>query len=199
MKKIHNKKIISEQRKADFGCLNKVIEKKDYLFDEYIDRIVIYLEEIDLEANKNGRQWIFYKNTNDSSSGGRWFEFNGSTKVKDGRWYCDGENNFFYQTPTETYSSRTERSTPRTTTTEPTTTTTEPTTTTTEPTTTTTTTTDTNQSIFPLKKGISAPEVVQLQNFLNNKGTGEKLVTDGIFGDLTYNKLVKYQEDNNLI
>jgi hypothetical protein len=60
-------------------------------------------------------------------------------------------------------------------------------------------TTNTNQSIFPLKKGKSGLEVVQLQNFLNVKGTGEKLVTDGIFGDLTYNKLVKYQEDNNLI
>ena len=196
MKKIHNKKIISEQRKADFGCLNQVIEKNPifFLFDEFIDgRIVIYFDEIDLKANKNGRRWEFYKNTDNSSSGGVWSELNGSTKVKDGRWYCDGENNFFYQTPTETYSSRTERTTPRTTTT------TTPTTTTTTTTTTEPTTTDTNQSIFPLKKGISAPEVVQLQNFLNNKGTGEKLVTDGIFGDLTYNKLVKYQEDNNLI
>jgi peptidoglycan hydrolase-like protein with peptidoglycan-binding domain len=60
-------------------------------------------------------------------------------------------------------------------------------------------TTNTNQSIFPLKKGKSGPEVVQLQNFLNDKVTDEKLVTDGIFGDLTYNKLVKYQKDNNLI
>jgi hypothetical protein len=124
MKMIHNKKIISEQRKADFECLNKKIEKKGYLFDPYDDGIIIYFDKIDLEANKNGRRWIFYKNTNNSSSGGRWFEYNGSTKVKDGRWYCDGEENFFYQTPTETYSSRTEITRPRLTTATSTTTTT---------------------------------------------------------------------------
>jgi hypothetical protein len=111
-----------------------------------------------------------------------------------GKWQCDGDENFKIigevtkldgTKKNQTYPSKINDWIDTTTTT---------TTTTTEP-----TTTDTNQSIFPLKKGISAPEVVQLQNFLNNKGTGEKLVTDGIFGDLTYNKLVKYQEDNNLI
>jgi hypothetical protein len=187
MRKNYNKNIISEERNSDFKCITNFIERVPQKYKRFTDRIVIYLDD-DI---RNGRSWVFYQNANNSDSGGRWFEFNESTKVKDGRWYCDGEDNFFYETLTETYSSLTNVITPLSTQT--------PTQTQTPTNTSTQTTEPEADDTFPLKKGKSGPEVVQLQNFLNDKGTGKKLVTDGIFGDLTYNKLVKYQEDKKLI
>jgi hypothetical protein len=52
---------------------------------------------------------------------------------------------------------------------------------------------------FPLKKGSRGTEVCQLQKYLNKLIPLEPLVTDGIFGDKTYNKLVQLQKSTGII
>jgi hypothetical protein len=52
---------------------------------------------------------------------------------------------------------------------------------------------------FPLKKGSRGTEVCQLQKYLNKLIPQDPLVTDGIFGDKTYNKLVQLQKSTGII
>ena len=61
--------------------------------------------------------------------------------------------------------------------------------------------TDTNfdRTKFPLKKGSEGKEVIQLQNYLNKEIPANPLVIDGIFGDLTHNKLVQVQKNKGVL
>ena len=52
---------------------------------------------------------------------------------------------------------------------------------------------------FPLKKGSEGTEVIQLQNYLNKEIPENPLVIDGIFGDLTHNKLVQVQKNKGVL
>jgi hypothetical protein len=52
---------------------------------------------------------------------------------------------------------------------------------------------------FPLKKGSEGKEVIQLQNYLNKEIPANPLVIDGIFGDLTHNKLVQVQKNKGVL
>jgi hypothetical protein len=52
---------------------------------------------------------------------------------------------------------------------------------------------------FPLKKGSECKEVIQLQNYLNKEIPENPLVIDGIFGDLTHNKLVQVQKNKGVL
>lgn len=52
---------------------------------------------------------------------------------------------------------------------------------------------------FPLKKGSEGKEVIQLQNYLNKEIPADPLVIDGIFGDLTHNKLVQVQKNKGVL
>ena len=117
--------------------------------------------------------WIFYKPNSDDRQ--RWINKENSVVTERGDWACDGDSNFTIKKDGGgTYSSQTGDSDSDT-----------------------SDTTDTSD--FPLKFDSRGPKVVQLQHFLNEKGTGTKLVTDGIFGNKTKDKLVQYQKDNNLI
>jgi hypothetical protein len=120
--------------------------------------------------------WLFYPPNSDNRQ--RWFDMENSVVKEKGDWTCDGESNFTIKKESgETYSSQTGDSDSDT-----------------------SDTSDSEEaSDFPLKFGSEGPKVVQLQHFLNEKGTGTKLVTDGIFGNKTKDKLVRYQKDNNLI
>ena len=53
---------------------------------------------------------------------------------------------------------------------------------------------DFDRTKFPLKKGSEGKEVIQLQNYLNQEIPTNPLVIDGIFGNLTHNKLVQVQK-----
>ena len=117
--------------------------------------------------------WIFYKPNSDDRQ--RWINMENSVVTERGDWACDGDSNFTIKKDGgETYSSQTGDSDSDTSDPE-------------------------EASDFPLKFGSEGPKVVQLQHFLNEKGTGPNLVTDGIFGNKTKDKLVQYQKDNNLI
>ena len=52
---------------------------------------------------------------------------------------------------------------------------------------------------FPLKKGSEGKEVIQLQNYLNKEIPADPLVIDGIFGELTHNKLVQVQKNKGVL
>lgn len=117
--------------------------------------------------------WIFYKPNSDNKL--RWVNMKDLVATERGEWACDGDSNFTIKKDGgETYSSQTGDSDSDT-------------------------SDETDTSDFPLKFDSWGPKVVQLQHFLNEKGTGTKLVTDGIFGNKTKDKLVQYQKDNNLI
>lgn len=117
--------------------------------------------------------WLFYPPNSDDRQ--RWINMENSVVTERGDWACDGDSNFTIKKDGgETYSSQTGDSDSDTSDPE-------------------------EASDFPLKFGSEGPKVVQLQHFLNEKGTGPNLVTDGIFGNKTKDKLVQYQKDNNLI
>lgn len=118
--------------------------------------------------------WVFYKPNSDNRQ--RWFNMENSVPTEKGDWACDGDSNFTIKKDGGgTYSSQTGEESDSD------------------------TSNDSDTSDFPLKFDSRGPKVVQLQHFLNEKGTGTKLVTDGIFGNKTKDKLVQYQKDNNLI
>jgi hypothetical protein len=52
---------------------------------------------------------------------------------------------------------------------------------------------------FPLRLGSKGPKVAQLQRFLNDKISQSPLVIDGVFGQKTKDKLIKYQKDNRFV
>lgn len=56
-----------------------------------------------------------------------------------------------------------------------------------------------DKSKFPLKVGSEGTEVIQLQNYLNKEIPENPLVIDGIFGDLTHNKLVQVQKNKGVL
>jgi hypothetical protein len=58
---------------------------------------------------------------------------------------------------------------------------------------------DFDRTKFPLKKGSEGKEVIQLQNYLNKEIPANPLVIDGIFGDLTHNKLVQVQKNKGVL
>jgi len=63
----------------------------------------------------------------------------------------------------------------------------------------TTTEPDFDRTKFPLKKGSEGKEVIQLQNYLNKEIPANPLVIDGIFGNLTHNKLVQVQKNKEVL
>jgi len=120
---------------------------------------------------------------------GDWFALpiiNGKREIKSqGTWECKGNNHFIITTETHTLDSSDDKGwvekppvnqEPEQTT---------------EPT--------YDKSKFPLKKGSECKEVIQLQNYLNKEIPENPLVIDGIFGDLTHNKLVQVQKNKGVL
>jgi hypothetical protein len=127
---------------------------------------------------KSGTKWYFYKTKPDVRP---WVEVANSKITLQGTWSCLGESNFqLTRSDGKTFvggDTSWKDETQSGTTTEPT----------------------HDETKFPLKKGSRGPEVVQLQNYLNKQIPQDPLVTDGIFGDKTYNKLVQLQKSTGLI
>jgi hypothetical protein len=127
---------------------------------------------------KSGTKWFFYQ----TKPGVRpWVEVNNKTMSLNGTWSCLGESNFqLTRSDGKTYvggdTSWKDETQPETTT---------------EPT--------YDKTNFPLKKGSEGKEVIQLQNYLNKEIPANPLVIDGIFGDLTHNKLVQVQKNKGVL
>ena len=123
---------------------------------------------------------------------GDWFYFpmvDGKRVQKSiGTWECKGNNNYIVTTDTHTWASDgggwVERPPVEPEPEEEPETTTEP---------------DFDRTKFPLKKGSEGKEVIQLQNYLNKEIPANPLVIDGIFGDLTHNKLVQVQKNKGVL
>ena len=127
---------------------------------------------------KSGAKWFFYQ----TKPGVRpWVEVNNKTMSLNGAWSCLGESNFqltrsdgkIYVGGDTSWKDETQPET------------------TTEP--------DFDRTKFPLKKGSEGKEVIQLQNYLNKEIPANPLVIDGIFGDLTHNKLVQVQKNKGVL
>jgi hypothetical protein len=127
---------------------------------------------------KSGAKWFFYQ----TKPGVRpWVEVNNKTMSLNGTWSCLGESNFqLTRSDGKTYvggdTSWKDETQPETTT---------------EPT--------YDKTNFPLKKGSEGKEVIQLQNYLNKEIPTNPLVIDGIFGNLTHNKLVQVQKNKGVL
>jgi hypothetical protein len=106
-----------------------------------------------------------------------------------GTWECKGNNHFIITTETHTLDSSDDKGWVERPPVEP-----EP-----EEEPETTTEPDFDRTKFPLKKGSEGKEVIQLQNYLNKEIPENPLVIDGIFGDLTHNKLVQVQKNKGVL
>lgn len=102
-----------------------------------------------------------------------------------GTWECKGNNHFIITTETHTLDSSDDKSWVETPPAE------EEPEQSTEP--------NFDRTKFPLKKGSEGTEVIQLQNYLNKEIPENPLVIDGIFGDLTHNKLVQVQKNKGVL
>lgn len=90
------KNIIREQLQeyfVGFLCLTKYFESKGWNFIQYALRV-----ELKLSSSK---KWVFYKLDN------QWVELEGTTKQDEGKWYCDGSDNFIILAGDQRYSSKT--------------------------------------------------------------------------------------------
>jgi len=88
--------IIYEQVLGSFTCLRNYIEKNKLQHSEFADRIEIFLED----GNPSGLRFVFYKLNS------VWNRVSGTTKQKEGKWSCDGSDNYFVLAGMERYSSK---------------------------------------------------------------------------------------------
>jgi hypothetical protein len=93
------KNIIHEQLQAivePFLCLTKNFESNSERHTIYGDRVELWLD-----GSSSGPKWVFYILNN------KWVELNGTTKLNEGNWSCDGSDNFFITAGNKRYSSKT--------------------------------------------------------------------------------------------
>lgn len=88
--------IIYEQVLNSFTCLRNYIEKNELQNSEFVDRIEIYLEP----GNTSGLRFVFYKLNS------VWKRMSGTTTQKEGKWSCDGSDNYSILAGNERYSSK---------------------------------------------------------------------------------------------
>lgn len=88
--------IIYEQVLNSFTCLRNYIEKNELQNAEFVDRIEIYLEP----GNTSGLRFVFYKLNS------VWKRMSGTTTQKEGKWSCDGSDNYSILAGNERYSSK---------------------------------------------------------------------------------------------
>lgn len=88
--------IIYEQVLNSFTCLRNYIEKNELQYAEFVDRIEIYLEP----GNTSGLRFVFYKLNS------VWKRMSGTTTQKEGKWSCDGSDNYSILAGNERYSSK---------------------------------------------------------------------------------------------
>jgi hypothetical protein len=89
------KNIIHEQLQqivGEFLCLTKNFDTNG---DDYILRV----DRVELKIDSNIK-WVFYKLNN------QWVQLNGTTKEREGKWSCDGSDNFFIIAGNKRYSSK---------------------------------------------------------------------------------------------
>ena len=86
---------IYEQALVSFTCLKKNIETTDDVYEEFADRIEIYMEN-----TTSGLRWVFYRLNN------KWKKITGTTTQKEGKWFCDGYDNFVIIAGNQRYSSK---------------------------------------------------------------------------------------------
>jgi hypothetical protein len=161
------------QLNPSFSCVTSGLASMGLSFQIKDNRYVV-------ATLKSNTKWYFYNPKPDTKT---WVEYDYNTKniTLQGTWSCLGESNFqLTRSDGKTFvggDTSWKDETQSGTTTEPT----------------------HDETKFPLKKGSRGPEVVQLQNYLNKQIPQDPLVTDGIFGDKTYNKLVQLQKSTGLI
>jgi hypothetical protein len=154
-----------------FSCVTNGLTSMDMSF-QIKDNIYV------VATLKSGTKWYFYQPKQGTKT---WVEVNNKTITLQGTWSCVGESNFqLTRSDGKTYvggdTSWKDETQPETTT---------------EP--------DFDRTKFPLKKGSEGKEVIQLQNYLNKEIPTNPLVIDGIFGDLTHNKLVQVQKNKGVL
>lgn len=91
------RKIIHEQILVSSSCLTKRIKTDGQSFIELADRIEVFLDPANTTS---GKKWVFFKLDK------RWIEYEGTSKKDEGKWECDGSDNFFIYAENSRWSSQ---------------------------------------------------------------------------------------------
>lgn len=91
------RKIIHEQLLVSSSCLTKRIKTDGQSFIELADRIEVFLDPAN---TRSGKKWVFFKLDK------QWIEYEGTSKKDEGKWECDGSDNFFIYAENSRWSSQ---------------------------------------------------------------------------------------------